>query len=99
MNKIDEVEYVRFCKEFEISIIDKIEGRSDQYKGVSQKDDKEYALKYIQFNGNKEYVKKIFKLILIEKLNIFQKQKIYINENRIVRILKYDCIITKSEYV
>ena len=67
MNKIDEVEYVRFCKEFEISIIEKIEGRSDQYKGISQKDNKEYALKYIQFEENKEYVKKIFKLTLIEK--------------------------------
>ena len=47
MNKIDEIEYVRFCKEFEISIIEKIEGRSDQYKGISQKNNKEYALKYI----------------------------------------------------
>ena len=59
MNKIDEIENVRFCKEFEINIIEKIEGRSDQYKGISQKDNKEYALKYIQFDKNKEYVKKI----------------------------------------
>ena len=28
----------------------------NQYKGISQKDNKEYALKYIQFNENKEYV-------------------------------------------
>ena len=26
VNKIDEVEYVRFCKEFEIEIFDEIEG-------------------------------------------------------------------------
>ena len=29
MNKIDEIEYVRFCKEFDIDIIKKIEGRID----------------------------------------------------------------------
>ena len=28
----------------------------NQYKGISQNDNKEYALKYIQFNENKEYV-------------------------------------------
>ena len=59
MNKIDEVEYVRFCKEFDIDIIEKIKGRIDQYKGVSQKDNKEYALKYIQFNENKQYIEKL----------------------------------------
>ena len=59
MNNIDEVKYVRFCKEFDIDKIDEIEGRSDQYKGVSQMDKKEYALKYIQFDENKEYVEKI----------------------------------------
>ena len=59
MNNLDEVEYVRFCKEFEISILEKIKGRIDQYKGISQKDKKEYALKYIQFDENKEYVEKI----------------------------------------
>ena len=58
MNKIDEVEYVRFCKEFDIDVIEKIEGRSDQYKGVSQ-NNMEYALKYIQFHENKEYVEKM----------------------------------------
>ena len=47
MNKIDEVKYVSFCKEFNTNIIEKIEGRIDQYKGISQKNDKEYALKYI----------------------------------------------------
>ena len=47
MNKIDEVEYDRFCKEFEINIIEKIKERIDQYKGISQKNKKEYALKYI----------------------------------------------------
>ena len=67
MNIIDEVKYVRFCKEFEIEIFDEIEGRINQYKGISQKDKKQYALKYIQFEENKEYVEKIFKLTLIEK--------------------------------
>ena len=66
MNKIDEVKYVRFCKEFEINTLEKIEGRIDQYKGISQKDKKECTLKYFQFNENKEY-KKIFKLTLIEE--------------------------------
>ena len=47
MNKIDEIEYIIFCKEFDINIIDKIEGRMNQYKGISQKNMKEYALKYI----------------------------------------------------
>ena len=32
MNKIDEVEYVRFCKEFEIEIFDEIEGSINQFK-------------------------------------------------------------------
>ena len=59
MNKIDEVEYVRFCKEFDIDKINEIKGRSNQYKGVSQNDTMEYALKYIQFDENKEHVKKI----------------------------------------
>ena len=27
MNKIDKVEYMRFCKEFEIEIFEEIEGR------------------------------------------------------------------------
>ena len=48
-----------FIKEFDINIIDKIKGRIDQYKGISQKDKKEYALKYIQFNENNQYIKKI----------------------------------------
>ena len=47
MNKIDEIEYIIFCKEFDINIIDKIEGRMNQYKGISQNDNKVYALKYI----------------------------------------------------
>ena len=42
MNKVDEVEYVRFCKEFEIELLDKIVGRIDQYKGISQINIKEY---------------------------------------------------------
>ena len=29
MNKIDEIEYVRFCKEFEINILKKIKERID----------------------------------------------------------------------
>ena len=57
MNKIDEIEYMIFSKEFHINIIEKIEGIIDQYKGISQNDKKEYALKYIQFNENKLYVK------------------------------------------
>ena len=63
MNKIEEIEYVRFCKEFEINTLEKIEGRINQYKGISQNNKKEYALKYIQFNKNKEYIEKIFKLV------------------------------------
>ena len=27
MNKIDEIEYMRFCKEFDIALLKKIEGR------------------------------------------------------------------------
>ena len=38
-----------FTKEFDIEIIEKIEGRMDQYKGISQKDNEEYALTYIWF--------------------------------------------------
>ena len=29
MNKVVEIEYVRFCKEFEINTLEKIEGRID----------------------------------------------------------------------
>ena len=47
-----ESEYLRFDKEFEISSLVKIEERIDQYKGTSQKDNKEYTLKYIQFDEN-----------------------------------------------
>ena len=35
MNKIDEIKYMRFCKEFEINILEKIKERIDQYKGIS----------------------------------------------------------------
>ena len=38
---------MRFTKEFNIDLLEKIEGRIDQYKGISQNDNKEYALKYI----------------------------------------------------
>ena len=40
MNKIDEIEYMKFCKEFDINIIEKIEGIIDLYKGISQNDNK-----------------------------------------------------------
>ena len=57
MNKIDEIEYVMFIKEFDIGIIQKIEGRIDQYKGISQKDNIKYTLKYIQFKNSLKYRK------------------------------------------
>ena len=47
-----ESEYLRFDKEFDTSLLVKIEERIDQYKGISWIDDKEYTLKYIQFNEN-----------------------------------------------
>ena len=40
-------DYLRFVKEFDISSLEKIEGRTDQYKGISLDDKKEYALMYI----------------------------------------------------
>ena len=41
------MEFVMFTKEFDIKKLEEIEGRIDQYKGISQIDNKEYALKYI----------------------------------------------------
>ena len=36
-----------FSKEFDINLLVKLEGRINQYKGISQNDKKKYTLKYI----------------------------------------------------
>ena len=43
----EENRFIRFVKEFDMYLLEKIKERTDQYKGISQKDNKEYTLKYI----------------------------------------------------
>ena len=38
---------MRFCKEFNIDLLDKIEGRIDQYKGISNIANKDKLIKRI----------------------------------------------------